>query len=78
VSYSRVLIYVVCINRKTTIVLPTPLNNRSVLLTQYCAGDKIEKNEMGVACGTYGGRDRGAQGVGGETIGKETTGETKA
>jgi len=25
-----------------------------VLLTQYCAGDKIEKNEMGWACGTYG------------------------
>jgi len=25
------------------------------LLTQYCAGDKIEKNEMGRACGTYGG-----------------------
>jgi len=25
--------------------------NDSVLLTQYCAGDKIEKNEMGWACG---------------------------
>jgi len=25
-----------------------------VLLTQYCAGDKIEKNEMGWACGAYG------------------------
>ena len=23
-------------------------------LTQYCAGDKIEKNEMGWACGAYG------------------------
>ena len=23
-------------------------------LTQYCAGDKIEKNEMGWACGVYG------------------------
>ena len=22
--------------------------------TQYCAGDKIEKNEMGWACGAYG------------------------
>ena len=31
-------------------------------LTQYCAGDKIEKNEMGGACGTYGGRERCAQG----------------
>ena len=28
--------------------------NRSVLLIQYCAGDKIEKNEMGWACGAYG------------------------
>jgi hypothetical protein len=26
----------------------------SVLLTQYCAGGKIEKNEMGGACGAYG------------------------
>jgi len=25
-----------------------------VLLTRYCAGDKIEKNEMGWACGAYG------------------------
>ena len=25
-----------------------------VLLTHYCAGDKIEKNEMGLACGAYG------------------------
>jgi hypothetical protein len=38
---------------------------------------KIEKNEMGWACGTYGGRERCAQGVGGETKGKETIGETK-
>jgi hypothetical protein len=30
-----------------------------VLLTQYCAGDKIEKNEMGRACGTYGGGEGG-------------------
>ena len=28
---------------------------RSVLLTQYCAGGKIETNEMGRACGAYGG-----------------------
>jgi len=27
---------------------------RFVLLTQYCAGDKIEKNEMGWACGACG------------------------
>ena len=25
-----------------------------VLLTQYCSGNKIEKNEMGWACGVYG------------------------
>ena len=30
-----------------------------VLLTQYCAGDKIEKNEMGWACGSYGGGEGG-------------------
>jgi len=27
----------------------------SVLLTQYCAGGQIETNEMGRACGAYGG-----------------------
>jgi len=26
-----------------------------VLLTQYCLGDKIEKNEMGGVCSMYGG-----------------------
>ena len=25
-----------------------------MLITQYCAGDKIEKNEMGGACRAYG------------------------
>ena len=29
-----------------------------VLLDQYCSGDQIEKNEMGGACGTYGGEQR--------------------
>jgi hypothetical protein len=32
---------------------------------------------MGGACGTYAGRDRCAQGVGGETIRKETIVENK-
>jgi hypothetical protein len=32
-------------------------------LTQYCAGGKIE-NEMGGACGAYGGGERCAQGSG--------------
>jgi len=36
-------------------------------LTQYCAGGKIEKNEMGGAYGAYGGGERCAQGSGGET-----------
>ena len=31
------------------------------------AGDKIGKNEMGGACGTYGGREKCAQGFGGKT-----------
>jgi hypothetical protein len=29
-------------------------------------GGKIKKNEMGWACGAYEGRERGAQGFGGE------------
>ena len=28
--------------------------NDFVLLIQYCAGDKMEKNEMGWTCGAYG------------------------
>ena len=39
----------------------------SVLHTQYCSGDKIEKNEMGRACSAYGGEERRIQGFGGET-----------
>ena len=38
-----------------------------VLLTEYCEGGKMEKNEMGGACGAYGGGERVAQGFGGET-----------
>jgi len=30
-------------------------------------GDQIDKNEMGVACSTYGGEERCIQGFGGET-----------
>jgi hypothetical protein len=47
------------------------------MLTQYCAGGKIVKNEMGGARGAYGGWEKCAQGSGGETWGKETTGETQ-
>jgi hypothetical protein len=30
----------------------------SILFTCYCVGDKIEKNEMGSACGAYVGGER--------------------
>jgi len=29
-------------------------NMNYIKLAQYCAGDKIEKNEVGWACGAYG------------------------
>ena len=47
------------------------------LPNEYCAGGKIEKNEMCGACGAYGAGERSAQGSDGETWGKETTGETQ-
>jgi len=37
------------------------------LLTQYCLGDKIEKNEVGGACMMNGGEERRIQGFDGET-----------
>jgi len=37
-----------------------------LLLTQYCSGDKIEKNEMGGTCSTYGGEERHIQDFGGD------------
>ena len=42
-----------------------------------CASDKIKKNEMGGASSAYGEGERRVQGFGGETWGKETTGETQ-
>jgi hypothetical protein len=47
------------------------------LLTQYFAGNKIEKNDIGGACGTYVGREKCEQDVVGETRGTEGTVETK-
>jgi len=41
--------------------------NDLLLLTQYFASNKIKKNEMGGACGTYGGGERRVQGFGWET-----------
>ena len=35
--------------------------------TQYCAGGKIEKNEIGVVCGAYRGGESCVQGSGEET-----------
>jgi len=37
------------------------------MMLKYCAGGKIEKNEMGGARGAYGGGERCAQGSIGET-----------
>ena len=45
--------------------------------TQYCAGGKIEKNDVGGACGAFGGGERCAQGYSGKTRGKEDIGETQ-
>jgi len=41
--------------------------NLHLIVLIACADGKIEKNEMGGACGTHGGGERGAQGSGGET-----------
>ena len=51
----------------------------SVLLTQYGSGDQTEKNEMAVACRAYGGgeEERGIEGIGAGTWGKETTWKTQ-
>jgi len=49
-----------------------------VLLTQYCSGDKMEKNEMGGECSAYGGEERLIQDFGGETRRKGSTLETQA
>jgi hypothetical protein len=41
-------------------------SGRYVLLTHYCAGDKVEKNCMGGPCSAYGGGVRRVQGFGRE------------
>jgi hypothetical protein len=41
-------------------------------------GNQIEKNEMGGACSTDGGRERCIQDFGGQTWEKATTWETQA
>jgi hypothetical protein len=37
------------------------------LITKYYSGNQIEKDEMGVACSTYGGKERCIENFGGET-----------
>ena len=49
----------------------------SVLLTKHYSGDQI-KNEMGRACGMYGGQERCKQDFGGEFGRKRDNSETKA
>jgi hypothetical protein len=44
----------------------------------YCAGDKIEKNEMGGACSAYGERRCVYRVLVRKPEGKKTTGETQA
>ena len=59
-----------------------PLKHREVFWQQV--NNRMNNNvlyvsvlyEMGWACGTYGWGEGGVQGLGGETGGKETTGET--
>jgi hypothetical protein len=50
----------------------------SVLLTQYREGDKIEKNEMGGSCSTYGEGIVVYRVLVGKPEGKETAGEIQA
>jgi hypothetical protein len=45
---------------------------------KYYLGNQIEKNEMGAARSTYGGKERCIQDFGGDTWGKATTWETQA
>ena len=46
------------------------MSTEGAVVNIYCAGGKIEKNEVGGACGAYGGGERCAQGSSGETRGK--------
>jgi hypothetical protein len=50
----------------------------SVLLTQYFAGDKIEKNEMSWACGSYGGGEGAYRVLVGKPEGKRPLGRPRS
>ena len=67
-EFVHVLSLGLCLCEHTVCILT--ISNKShisVLLTEYFSGGKIEKNEMGEACGAYGAGKRGVQGSGGET-----------
>ena len=42
------------------------------MLTKYCSGDQIEKNEIEGACSMYGGEERCIHGFSGKPEGKTT------
>jgi hypothetical protein len=48
-----------------------PVAARSVLLTKCHLCNEIQISEICRVYGTYGGEERGVEGVGGETLGKE-------
>ena len=48
-----------------------------MLLTQYCSGDKIEKNEMGSACSAYWGEERHIRILVGKSEGKRPLGRPR-
>ena len=49
-----------------------PCCNFNILLTKYSAANKMNKNVMGGACGSYGRHEICMQGFSGETLGKES------
>jgi hypothetical protein len=48
-----------------------------MILTHYCAGDKIEKHEMGGVCSTYGGEERCIERLVGKPEGKGPLGRLR-
>jgi hypothetical protein len=46
------------------------------ILIKYYSGGQIKKNEIGVACDTYGREGKCIQSFGGETLRKETISKT--
>ena len=52
--------------------------SRSLILTEHSQGEQIKEVEMGGSRGTYGGKEKCIQGVGGETYGEEIIWKTMA